>query len=111
MARQQPRLVLRHQKAVEVAPAYRTSQMNRAADHRMPGKGDLGGGKEDADTGSVVRVLRCHDEDCFGQDEFARKRLHLRSGQPAGPQNDGQRVSGKGPVGKDTAGPKAWRGC
>jgi hypothetical protein len=53
-------------------------QVDRAADGRVPGEGDLGGRKEDAHLGGMGGVVGRLDEDRLAEVELPRDGLHLR---------------------------------
>lgn len=109
--RDQAGRLLQHQVAVEIAHRAGRGQMDRAADRRMAGKGDLGCREEDAHPCGMGRIGRGLDEDRLGQVELAREGLHLRRAQPVGLKDDGQRIARKGPVGEDIAGVEGQHGA
>jgi hypothetical protein len=76
-------------------------EQRRRPDRRMPGERQFARRGEDPDAGHVGGVLRLEDEDCLGQIEFARDRLHATVIETFGVQHDRERIAGERGLGED----------
>ena len=71
------------------------------ADRRVSGKGHLEPGREDAQAGPMLGVLRGQDEHRLREVELARDLLHRGRVEAVCVQHHGERIAGEAGVGED----------
>jgi hypothetical protein len=69
----------------------------------MAGKGQLRGGREDAQVRPMRRILRRQNENGLGEIEFARDRLHRVALEPFAVQDDGEWIAVKAAAGETSS--------